>query len=79
MRRRISAVDFAIWEMEVFLDTHPDDARALKVREQYRQKRAELVGEYEMRFGPYVVTSDDVNDSRWTWLDNPWPWDYQPD
>lgn len=79
MLRRIDAVDFAIYEMTLYLDTHPGDTRALKTLEQYRTRRSELIGEYEMRFGPYVVTSNDVTGNRWTWVDNPWPWDYQAD
>lgn len=79
MRRRISAVDFALFELVLFLDTHPDDIRAMKMREQYMKKREELVAEYESRFGPYVVTTDDVTGDQWTWIDNPWPWDYVPE
>ena len=79
MRRRIAAVDFAIWEMTLYLDTHAEDTRAMKTLEQLRNRRAELIGEYEMRFGPYVVTSNDVTGTRWSWIDNPWPWDYQAD
>lgn len=76
-RRCIAAMDFAILEMEIFLDTHPNDMRALKVREQYQAKRRELVDQYERTFGPYVVTTDDVeNTTHWTWIDDPWPWDY---
>ncbi|HIZ19549.1 MAG TPA: spore coat protein CotJB [Firmicutes bacterium] len=77
MLRRIDGVDFAIDEMTLYLDTHPTDGRALKTLEQYRKRRAELIGEYESRFGPYVLTSNDASGSRWNWIDNPWPWDIQ--
>ena len=77
LKHSIKAMDFAILEIELFLDTHPHDKRALKVREQYRAKRCELIDLYEQSFGPYVVTTDDVDDvSHWTWIDDPWPWDY---
>lgn len=79
LRRRISAVDFALFELVLFLDTHPDDVRAMRMRDQYKKKRDELVAEYESHFGPYVVTADDVTGDQWTWIDNPWPWDYVPD
>ena len=39
MLRRIDAVDFAIHEMVLYLDTHPNDARALKAWEQYRKMK----------------------------------------
>ena len=43
MRRRIAAVDFAIWEMTLYLDTHAEDTRAMKTLEQLRNRRAELI------------------------------------
>lgn len=77
MRRRISAVDFALFELTEFLDTHPDDQRALQLREQYLMKRQELIHEYEQQCGPYIVTANDVRGNRWTWVENPWPWDFK--
>lgn len=77
LRRRISAYAFAVWELEVFLDTHPDNQRAMETRKAYREMLAQLKAEYEQQFGPYIVTSDDVEGDRWTWVDNPWPWDLQ--
>ena len=77
MRRRIAAFDFMIWELGIYLDTHAQDKRAMQTRNEYMQKRKALVQEYEKCFGPYVVTADDIDGDQWTWIDNPWPWDYQ--
>ena len=74
--RRIAAVDFALYELTEYLDTHPYDRKAMNLREQYRAKRLELINTYEAQFGPYVRTADDVQGERWSWIDNPWPWDY---
>ncbi len=77
---RIDAYDFAILDLETYLDTHPNDSRAIQLRELYRAKREELVHEYEMRFGPYVVTRRDIHDPTcWTWVNDPWPWDLKED
>ncbi len=75
-RQKIDAYDFAILEMALYLDTHPDDEDAMKTREAYMKKRCELIEEYEKNFGPYVVTQNDVCGDRWTWVDDPWPWDF---
>lgn len=75
LRERIAAYDFALLEMNLFLDTHPDDDNALQMMDAYRQKRMELIGAYECRFGPYVVTAADVSGDRWSWVDDPWPWE----
>lgn len=75
--RQIHALDFSLLELNEYLDTHPSDMKALKMLEIYRAKRQECIQMYESRFGPYVQTVDDVRGDRWTWIDNPWPWDYQ--
>lgn len=71
----ISAYDFSIWELELFLDTHSCDTRALEMRKEYQAKREALIAEYECKFGPYIVNSNQVTGDRWSWVDNPWPWD----
>lgn len=77
-RRRLSAYAFAVWELELFLDTHPDNRQAMESRTNYRQKMQALKEEYEQKFGPYVCTAADLNgEEHWTWIDDPWPWDMQ--
>lgn len=77
LQQGIRAYDFAIWEMTVFLDTHPDDAEAIKLRDFYKEKRGEWIAEYEKQYGPYITTSDRVSGgNRWVWIDSPWPWEY---
>lgn len=73
---RIKAYDFAIVEMNLFLDTHPDDCRALELFKAYIEKRNQLVAEYEAAYGPYVQTVTDVEGDKFSWICNPWPWDY---
>ncbi len=76
LRKKIHAYDFAILEFGMYLDTHPWDTRALQKRQSLQKEREALVGEYERRFGPYIVTSTQVRGNRWSWVDNPWPWEY---
>lgn len=75
MRDRISAYDFAMWEMTLYLDTHPNDGEAMELMEAYRRKRGELMDCYERRFGPWVTASHEVRGDRWSWVDSPWPWE----
>lgn len=71
--RRIRAMQFAQWELHIFLDTHPNDCEAAKKLEEYRTKTAALVKEYETAYGPMNETSE--NTSRWAWITGPWPWE----
>lgn len=59
---------FAAWEMRLYLDTHPSDTVALSLF----QQMATAAGEpnYASTFATSVAVG------RWTWLDDPWPWEY---
>ena len=67
---RLSAVQFAAWELHMYLDTHPDDSQALL---RYRERAAEyqkLLADYENEFGPLVMPATGNE-----WLEGPWPWE----
>lgn len=76
LKERIHAYDFAIVELNLFLDTHPCDKEALCLLKMYRDKREQLVALYEQQYGPYVAKVTDVQGDTFSWVDNPWPWDY---
>lgn len=76
LKRYISALDFSIHETVLFLDTHPNNHRAMAYFEEQKKRRAAAIKEYESLFGPYVTHAADVTaDKRWTWIDGPWPWE----
>lgn len=61
---------FMAWELRLYLDTHPDDEKALAA---YRQICASL----ESCSGACRTPAGDITDGgakRWTWIDDPWPW-----
>ncbi len=73
LRRKIDAYSFSMWELHLFLDSHPNNCEAAKKMEEYRKKLEELTAEYEAAYGPLNETSS--NTSRWAWVAGPWPWD----
>lgn len=75
LKRRISAVDFSIWELHLFLDAHPNSTEALEKRRQLMIERAQLIENYEQCFGPYAVDPRRVDGDCWTWINDPWPWE----
>lgn len=76
LKKRIHAVDFALLETGLFLDTHPCNGAALAQRDEYRRMRQALIETYEAQYGPYVVTAADVPcGDRYAWVDGPWPWE----
>lgn len=75
--KKISTYQFAILDLQMFLDTHPNDLKSLGLIKEYREKLAPLVEEYEDKFGPLVKSSAAAN--QWNWLKNPWPWNNEED
>ena len=65
---------FALDEIILFLDTHPDDVEALADYREISRRYAEAVKEYEKTCAP--LTADCVNSSKyWLWVNSPWPWE----
>ena len=60
---------FAAWEMRLYLNTHPNDREALAL---FRKLCKEAGDEN------YATTflTDDCCASSWSWVKNPWPWEY---
>lgn len=69
--QRLDAVQFAMWELHLYMDTHPDDLAALSLYKKYEEMNEKLVCEYEEQFGSLYGNSDPGA----SWLKNPWPWD----
>ena len=70
----ITEIGFAIDDVALYLDTHPDDAEALTYYNSYKNEYTKAVWEYENTFGPlcyYNVNSK----NEWTWVNDPWPWE----
>lgn len=71
----VQALDFALVELGMYLDTHPDDTDAIMLFRQYAKAYEEKKAAYEEAYGPLKMSSAGKGD-RWNWIDNPWPWDY---
>ena len=76
LKRKIHALDFAIHELVLFLDTHPKNRKAMELLKEYRMKRKECIALFEEKYGPYIVTPADAPaNACWEWLESPWPWE----
>lgn len=76
LRRKLYELDFAIYELILFLDSHPESARALGLMREYREKRDAVMAEYRKKFGDLIITANDAPaEENWKWIDGPWPWD----
>ena len=71
----MNKAQFAAVEVGLFLDTHPRNKKALESMQAYTGKYKELKKQYEEKFGMVDIYSPNNSDERWTWIDNPWPWE----
>ncbi len=70
----ITEVSFALDDITLYLDTHPDCSKALAAYSQYKDMRTQAVREYNNNFGP--LNKYQVNDENYfDWVNNPWPWE----
>lgn len=72
MMDNIRALDFAINELALYLDTHPEDERALCLHRKYAKQAKDLKDKYQRVFGPLTIN---YLCNKWRWLEEPWPWE----
>ena len=72
MLQEIRCLAFAIQELTLYLDTHPDDEKALCLHNKYCREYRELTDKYQKIYGP--LTSQ-FPCNKWRWIEEPWPWE----
>ncbi len=73
MLKEIMSIDFSLIELNLYLDTHPLDQRALRLHNEYVTASKCLRDKYEEEYAPltHVYTSK----CPWEWIEDPWPWE----
>ena len=71
---KIQMYSFAIKDLILYLDTHPTDQSTLNEYLKLVNKKETLIKEYESMYGP-LCSNNVTSDDKWTWINNPWPWD----
>lgn len=72
--RWIDMVSLCQTEMNLYLDTHPEDTDAMNYFENYRKMRMEAMEVYEKKYAPLLL--DNTKPSNyWRWVMTPWPWE----
>ena len=76
LMRQIQIYEFALVELNLFLDSHPDNQNALAYLKKIKPMHDEAVKEYTQNYGPLMAASGNY-DNYFTWIEEPWPWEYQ--
>ena len=74
--KKINEVSFAVDDILLFLDTHPDCQEALDFYRQNVAIRKGALSEYARLYGPLTIdTADDSCSRSWEWIQQPFPWE----
>ena len=72
MLHQIKCLKFAITDLALYLDTHPNDEKALCLHNKYCKELRTLTDQYQKMYGPLSI---ECPCNKWRWLEEPWPWE----
>ena len=63
---------FVLNDLVLYLDVNPNDQKVLDKFNEYKDAYNRLVNEYERKYNPLTVNSNELDTTPWKWLNN-WP------
>jgi len=72
----LMAIDFVCKELNLYLDTHREDTEAFELLQDFLKLGTEAHRRYAEKYGVLTLAELASADS-YTWLCDPWPWDYR--
>lgn len=70
----IQALEFAAYDLALYLDTHPNDSVALYRHKRTTEQLRQLRYIYETQYGILSIMGSET-DAVWRYVNGPWPWD----
>lgn len=72
---KIRELEFAAVDLNLYLDNHPNNRKAVEDYNMFSQELMKLKKLYEMEYG--VLTNFGYSQSQcpWSWVNDPWPWE----
>lgn len=74
LMNELKSYDFILTELNLYLDSHPNDERALRMHREASEKAEVLKRKYTQVYGPLTAASN-TNPNNWDWICGPWPWE----
>lgn len=71
---QIAQCEFTLVDINLFLDTHPDNERALSDYNCYAQQLRSLKAMFEENYGPLENFGNSISEGSWKWVSQAWPW-----
>lgn len=70
---QISAYEFVLEDLKLYLDTHPCCQEVLTLYRNYVKQAQALREQYVSFYGPLMANNFEP-DNFWCWINDPWPW-----
>ena len=64
----IQSISFAAHDINLYLDTHPNNQSLLMLYKDYIQKKEELIE-------ALTTMSEEIGNNQFNWIKSPWPWE----
>ena len=74
LMQQIRAVDFALYEVVLYLDVYPESCEALNTYHKLVARQKALYEQYQASCGP-ITASGNASTTAWNWTDGPFPWE----
>ena len=68
---KIYEYDFALNDLALYLDLHPEDMGVYKLFKKYTEEQRKYVDTYEKKYGPMELDNSDY--TNYLWDEGPWP------
>jgi spore coat protein JB len=73
--RKIQELSFASVEINLYLDNHPGNQKALNDYNKISAELQEVTKLYEKEYGPLKNFGCAQSEYPWKWVNEPWPWE----
>ncbi len=77
MLKEIMSYEFTAIDLNLYLDTHPGDMKALTEYNQVTLQLKMLKQAYEQCYGPLAAFGFMPSQYPWRWIEQPWPWEIE--
>lgn len=75
---KISSISFAVNDLTLYLDTHPNCPNATPLFYQLSKERMDLLAEYAQKYNPLTqlsMVTGGLNENCYSWAEGPMPWE----
>lgn len=75
MLMELQTIRFAAHELNLYLDTHPEDQSMIYLFQDYIKQQEEIMKNYEEKYGPLTPGGSDQGTIPFAWVSTKWPWE----